>query len=152
MTNGSTKAEIEVANPVAEVRPEAIMPARRLDTLSGKKIALWWNTKSHGDVALSAAIETVERRFQNVSFERFMHHDGPLGAGSQGLSHHRGRWPVGQVCLRMGLGGPGQQGDSVLNVAIAGRLGLRSIFADSRRAILLAVEVGEGGKRCSIEE
>lgn len=81
MASNSTKAEIEVANPVAEVRPQAVMPARRLDTLAGKKIALWWNTKSHGDLALSAAAEAIERRFENVTFVRFTremaHRPGP---------------------------------------------------------------------------
>ncbi len=70
-TQISAKALIEVANPVAEVRPQAIMPARRLDTLSGKKIALWGNTKSHGELALSAAGEAIERRYDNVTFIRF---------------------------------------------------------------------------------
>ncbi|MBI2907156.1 MAG: hypothetical protein HYX92_05810 [Chloroflexi bacterium] len=71
VTDKQGKVHFEVANPVAEVRPEAIMPARRLDTFSGKRIALWWNTKSHGEIALSAAAEAVERRFQNVTFVRF---------------------------------------------------------------------------------
>ncbi|MBI2910257.1 MAG: hypothetical protein HYX92_21655 [Chloroflexi bacterium] len=69
MTN--TIARLEVLNPVAEVRPKAATPARRLDSLSGKKIGLWWNTKSHGDIALSAAAEAIERRFENVAFVRF---------------------------------------------------------------------------------
>ncbi|MBI2906690.1 MAG: hypothetical protein HYX92_03420 [Chloroflexi bacterium] len=67
----SSRIEIEVENPVAEVRPKAVMPARRLDTLSGKRIALWWNTKSHGDIALSAAAEAMEQRFKNATFTRF---------------------------------------------------------------------------------
>ncbi|MBI2910093.1 MAG: hypothetical protein HYX92_20825 [Chloroflexi bacterium] len=67
---GSNKARIEVMNPVAEARPRAVMPARRLDTLNDKKIALWWNTKSHGDVALSAAAEAIGQRFKNVTFTR----------------------------------------------------------------------------------
>ncbi|MBI2909492.1 MAG: hypothetical protein HYX92_17745 [Chloroflexi bacterium] len=64
-------AEIEVMNPVAEVRPKGVTPAPRLDTLDGKKIALWWNTKSNGDVALTAAAEAIQRHFKNVTFERF---------------------------------------------------------------------------------
>lgn len=71
VTHNSGKAQIEVLNPVAEVRPKAVMPARRLDSLIGKRIALWWNTKSHGDVALDAAAEAIQRRFENVTFVRF---------------------------------------------------------------------------------
>lgn len=46
-------------------------PARRLDTLSGKRIGLWWNTKPHGEIALSAAAEAIEKRYENVTFVRF---------------------------------------------------------------------------------
>ncbi|MBI2908411.1 MAG: hypothetical protein HYX92_12260 [Chloroflexi bacterium] len=70
-TYTSAETQIEVVNPVAEVQPQAVMPARRLDSISGKRIMLWWNTKSHGDVALSAAAEAIERRFENVTFGRF---------------------------------------------------------------------------------
>ncbi|MBI2910285.1 MAG: hypothetical protein HYX92_21795 [Chloroflexi bacterium] len=68
---GSTKVQIEVVNPVAEVRPEAVAPARRLDSLSGKRIALWWNSKLRGDVALSTVAEAIEKRFSNVTFVHF---------------------------------------------------------------------------------
>ncbi|MBI2907175.1 MAG: hypothetical protein HYX92_05905 [Chloroflexi bacterium] len=71
VTRNSGKAQIEVVNPVAEVRPSAALPARRLDTLSGKRIVLWWNTKSQGDVALNAAAEAIEQRFEHVTFTRF---------------------------------------------------------------------------------
>lgn len=81
VTHSSTTAQIEVVNPVAEVRPKAVMPARRLDSISGKRIALWWNTKSHGEVALSAAAEAIERSFPNVTFTRitreWVHAPGP---------------------------------------------------------------------------
>ena len=71
VSRSSTKAQIEVVNPVAEVRPEAIMPAPRLNDLNGKEIALWWNMKSHGDVALAAVAELLENRFQGMKFVRF---------------------------------------------------------------------------------
>lgn len=71
MTHDSAKVQIEVANPVAEARPEAVTPARRLASVSGKRIALWWNSKARGDVALSTVAEAIERRFQNVTFLRF---------------------------------------------------------------------------------
>ena len=71
VTQGPGIAHIEIANPVAQVRPKAAMPARRLDSLAGKKITLWWNGKSQGDVALRAAAEAIERRFENVTFTLF---------------------------------------------------------------------------------
>lgn len=64
-------SKIEVLNPVAEVRPEGVPPARRLESLSGKKIALWWNSKPHGDTVLSTVAEAIEQRFPNVDFVRF---------------------------------------------------------------------------------
>ncbi|MBI2909489.1 MAG: hypothetical protein HYX92_17730 [Chloroflexi bacterium] len=67
----SDAVQVEVLNPVAEVRPKTAMPARRLDTLSGKRIGLWWDTKSHGDLALNAAAEAIQRNFQDVSFTFF---------------------------------------------------------------------------------
>ncbi|MBI2907165.1 MAG: hypothetical protein HYX92_05855 [Chloroflexi bacterium] len=83
MTDNSGKARIEVANPVAEVRPEAIMPARRPNSISGKTVGLWWNTKSHGDVALSAAAEAIQQRYENVTIVRITrdmsHLPGPYG-------------------------------------------------------------------------
>lgn len=67
----SERARIEVVNPVAEVRPQAVMPAKRLDSLEGKRIGLWWNSKARGDVALATAAEAIGRRFKNVSFVNF---------------------------------------------------------------------------------
>ncbi|MBI2909503.1 MAG: hypothetical protein HYX92_17800 [Chloroflexi bacterium] len=67
----SGRAQIEVVSPVAEVRPEAVMPARRVDSLNGKRIALWWNSKARGDVALDVVAEAVGQRFQSVEFVRF---------------------------------------------------------------------------------
>ncbi len=70
-TNISGKVQIEVVSPVAEVRPEAVVPARRLDSISGKRIGLWWNSKPRGDAALTTVADAFGQRFQNVSFVRF---------------------------------------------------------------------------------
>ncbi len=67
----SARVQIEAANPVAEVRPESVTPARRLDSLNGKRIGLWWNSKARGDVALATVAEAIEKRFPNVSFVYF---------------------------------------------------------------------------------
>ena len=46
------KFSATVMNPVAKVETEAaITPAARLACLESKKIALWWNGKSKGNVA-----------------------------------------------------------------------------------------------------
>ena len=60
VSSSSEKAHIEVVNPVASVMPaKAVMPPQRLDSINGKKIALWWNSKSRGDVALSTVAEML---------------------------------------------------------------------------------------------
>ncbi len=71
-SSGSGKAHIEVVNPVARVMSaKAVVPARRLDSINGKKIALWWNSKARGDVALSTVAEMLEQRYPHVQFVRF---------------------------------------------------------------------------------
>ncbi|MFC1986889.1 hypothetical protein ACFLWC_07910 [Chloroflexota bacterium] len=69
---------IEVMNPVAEVRPDAILPAPRLDDLKGKKIALWWNNKPKGEIALTAVAEVLENRFPGLKCIPFFYHEGLL--------------------------------------------------------------------------
>ncbi|MFC1916137.1 hypothetical protein ACFLW4_05550 [Chloroflexota bacterium] len=81
--------QIEVVSPVAEQRPEIGTPARRLDDLKGKKIALWWNTKDKGDIVLSAAAEQLGKRYKGMEFvqviQRYNHgpevYDRVLKAG-----------------------------------------------------------------------
>ena len=56
------KFSATVMNPVAKVETEAaITPAARLTCLEGKKIALWWNGKSKGNVALNTIAERLKR-------------------------------------------------------------------------------------------
>ena len=72
VSSSSEKAHIEVVNPVASVMPaKAVMPPQRLDSINGKKIALWWNSKSRGDVALSTVAEMLKKRYPDVQFVRF---------------------------------------------------------------------------------
>ncbi len=71
-------ATFEVMNPVAEVKPTHVMPARRLDSLEGKRIALWWNNKPKGDVALTALGEALEKRFAGLKVIPFFYHDRPM--------------------------------------------------------------------------
>jgi hypothetical protein len=63
-TSQEVKAIIEVRNPVANLdKGDRIPPAARLQSLKGKKIALWWNGKARGDVALQRVGELLESRF-----------------------------------------------------------------------------------------
>ncbi len=68
----AANTRIEVVSPVANaLPPKALTPASRPDSLDGKTICLWWNSKSRGDVALTTVTEILERRFKNVNFVRF---------------------------------------------------------------------------------
>ena len=54
---------IEVMNPVANTVKGQMTPAARLKSLEGKKIALWWNGKARGDVALKRVGRHLEEKF-----------------------------------------------------------------------------------------
>lgn len=58
------KFSATVMNPVAKVETEAaVTPAARLTCLEGKKIALWWNGKSKGNVALNTIAEGLKKDY-----------------------------------------------------------------------------------------
>ena len=72
MTTISAKVQMEVLNPVSALAmPKTVVPARRPDTLSGKRIALWWNSKDRGDIALDTVAEKLEQQYKNIEFVRF---------------------------------------------------------------------------------
>jgi hypothetical protein len=55
---------IEVRNPVANLdKGKKIPSAARLKSLENKTIALWWNGKARGDVALKKLGELLEKKF-----------------------------------------------------------------------------------------
>ena len=57
------KTSIEVRNPVANTEKTKIAPAARLQSLKGKTVALWWNGKAKGDVALKRVGQYLEAEF-----------------------------------------------------------------------------------------
>ena len=54
---------IEVMNPVGNTVKGQMPPAARLKSLEGKTIALWWNGKARGDVALKRVGRRLEEKF-----------------------------------------------------------------------------------------
>ena len=71
------KFSATVMNPVAKVETEAaITPAARLTCLEGKKIALWWNGKSKGNVALNTIAERLKKDYnaETVFFKQDLFH------------------------------------------------------------------------------
>lgn len=63
---------LSVVNPTVEKwgdeAHEASDISPRLDSLSGKKIALLWNAKPFGDVALQTVREKLEAKYDDVEF------------------------------------------------------------------------------------
>ena len=70
-------AKLEILNPQATFVIEAIQPAPRLAELTGKRIGLWWNMKSGGDVALDRTAQLLAQRFPGT---QFTHYVGSVGA------------------------------------------------------------------------
>jgi hypothetical protein len=54
-------------NPVGAQELERYEPARRLDHLGGKRIALVWNGKQNGEVALACVGERLTARFPGLT-------------------------------------------------------------------------------------
>ena len=65
-------AKLEVLNPVAEAEEKFIPPASRVTDLSGKRVGLYWNMKSGGDVALDRIEALLKERFPGISTSRYI--------------------------------------------------------------------------------
>jgi hypothetical protein len=69
-------AQLEVLNPVAISDEKNIPPAARPEDLTGKRVGLYWNIKSGGDVALDRVEEVLKERFPGITTSR---HIGSVG-------------------------------------------------------------------------
>ena len=58
-----SKVSAEIVNPVAKFDNGTITPAASLNSLQGKKIALWWNGKAKGDIALNAIAARLKKEY-----------------------------------------------------------------------------------------
>ena len=81
--------ELKITNPVAIPKTqiddsERFPPAKRLDTLEGKTIALYWNGKQNGLDALARAKEVLSQRYNNTI--RFIDVTGELGGTNRYMS------------------------------------------------------------------
>lgn len=63
---------IEVLNPRGEVDPPPTQsPTERIDSLEGKKIALYWNSKQNGDVFWDAIEEILKAEYPTATILRY---------------------------------------------------------------------------------
>lgn len=67
--------EWQVLNPVAAANIENHGGARRFADYSGKRIGLWWNGKSNGDIFLDEIGVQLQSRFPGVSTIRIWERD-----------------------------------------------------------------------------
>lgn len=65
-------ARLEVLSPVAKAVERSVPPAPRFGDLADKRIGLYWNMKSGGDVALDRTEELLKERFSGVRVQRFV--------------------------------------------------------------------------------
>jgi len=79
VTDAPSKVTLEVLNPRGEVEPPAVVaPTARLDTLQGKKVALFWNGKGVGNVFWDAMEGILEEQIPNINIVRY---EGPFEIG-----------------------------------------------------------------------
>jgi hypothetical protein len=67
---------LRVWNPVAKIVEAHVRPAERPASLEGKRIGLYWNYKSGGDVALERVRELLQERYPGTEFANF---EGDVG-------------------------------------------------------------------------
>jgi hypothetical protein len=68
--------QLEVLNPVAISEEKNFPSAARPDEFTGKRVGLYWNIKSGGDVALDRVEEVLKERFPGITTSR---HIGSVG-------------------------------------------------------------------------
>lgn len=57
------KVSVTIVNPVAKFDDGTITPAASVTDLKGKKIALWWNGKAKGDIALKTIAARLKKDY-----------------------------------------------------------------------------------------
>jgi hypothetical protein len=63
-------------NPVALAEEKMIPPASRVNDLTGKRVGLYWNMKSGGDLALDRIEELLKERYPGITASK---HIGSVG-------------------------------------------------------------------------
>ena len=76
-------AKLTIVNPIATRELESptfpqIPPAKRLTSLDGRVIGLYWNGKPQGDVALAATGEALQRVFPQARFVDYFADKGAI--------------------------------------------------------------------------
>ena len=64
-------AAIDVYNPVAQSTIKKEQPAPRVADLAGKRVALYWNFKIGGDVALVRVQELLAEKYPTATFTSY---------------------------------------------------------------------------------
>ena len=65
-------AQLEALNPVALAEEKSFPPASRVNDLAGKRVGLYWNMKSGGDVALDRIEELLKERYPGTTASRYI--------------------------------------------------------------------------------
>ena len=92
-------AELEIENPVAipeaySEGAERVPPAKRLGTLDGKTVALYWNGKQRGPDALEHTKKRLSEKFRGIKFVDII---GDKGGTNRYLSDEQLEWMAKEV-------------------------------------------------------
>jgi hypothetical protein len=71
--------DLQVLNPVANVKRAKVELASRLQGLSGKTIGLYWNGKPGGKILLEYTAELLKQRYSGITFRDY------VGAGGAAM-------------------------------------------------------------------
>jgi hypothetical protein len=73
-------AKITVTNPVAQTATVSFPLAKRVPSLKGARVGLWWNEKPGGEVALEHAGKLLQDQFGVSLFRQYQNFPAPLSA------------------------------------------------------------------------
>lgn len=72
--------EWELVNPAGIIQTASVEPAKRITSLEGKTVALRWNSKHNGDVALDRIAELLTKKYPTIKIVKTYETDKSLNA------------------------------------------------------------------------
>ena len=94
--------EWEIMVPIAPGRITKAKGAPGLETLDGKRVGLFWNTKPNGDVFLLRIGEHLKKRFKNIQLIEFMPGKGDSAIGAPAVALKKAATRCDAVLLSTG--------------------------------------------------
>ena len=64
---GGASSKLEIMNPVGDLGVEIVAPAKRLDTLEGKRIGLYVAVRANAFEFMSRLAENLKKQYKNIT-------------------------------------------------------------------------------------